>query len=709
MKAVRAVLLLGACVATLGSEVRTNPLGKVVDLLDELTAKVTKDGEVEAKAFTEYMEWCDDVAKNGKFAVETAAAQKEKLEAKIGELTSSVSVSVSKIEDLAASIAQGESELKNATLIREKEVGDFETSESELMDVVDTVGRAIGLLEKEMSKNPAALAQVDTTHMASILQALSTVLDAAAFSSSDQKKLASFVQSQQAAEDDDAAFGAPAAAVYKTKSGGIVDVLEDMKEKAESQLAELRKAEVNTNHNYEMLKQSLEDQSAADTKDMGDEKAAKAAAEESKAVAEGDLEVTVKDLASSKEDLATAQSTCMEVAADHEATVASRAAELKAIAEAKKVLGETSSGAVSQTYSFVQVASATGSRLQTRADLAKSEVVTMVKQLARKHHSAALAQLASRLAAVMRYGAADGEDIFSKVKGLIADMISKLEKEAGSEATEKAYCDEQMSKTEAKKSELEEDVAKLTAKIDQAVAKSAQLKAEIKELQGELSALAKEQAEMDKIRQETHADYEAAKADLELGLSGVRQALSILRDYYGAGAAAMLQDGTKFAALMQQPAKPELHSKAQGAGDSIVGILEVVESDFATNLAKEETQEEDAQAEYEKMTQENKVTKTMKDQDVKYKTQDAKSTDKSIADMSSDRETENAELTAVLEYYAKIKDRCIAKPETYEERKRRRDAEIQGLKEALSVIEDETAFVQRKRRGGNFRGALVAH
>merc|ERR1711933_636253 len=168
---------------------------------------------------------------------------------------------------------------------------------------------------------------------------------------------------------------------------------------------------------------------------------------------------------------------------------------------------------------------------------------------------------------------------------------------------------------------------------------------------------------------------------------------------------AMLQDGAKFGALMQQPAKPEIHSKAQGAGDSIIGILEVIESDFATNLAKEETEEEDAQTEYEKVTQENSVTKTMKDQDVKYKTQESKSLDKSIADMSGDRETENTELAAVLEYYAKIKERCIAKPETYEERKRRRDAEINGLKQALTILQDETALVQRKRHGA-FRGAL---
>merc|ERR1712151_1133218 len=106
--------------------------------------------------------------------------------------------------------------------------------------------------------------------------------------------------------------------------------------------------------------------------------------------------------------------------------------------------------------------------------------------------------LASRISAIARFGASNGEDVFAKIKGLIRDMIAKLEKEAGAEATEKAYCDEQIAKTEQKKGELEEDIAKATARIDQATARSAQLKEEVQVLEGELAALAKAQAEMDK-------------------------------------------------------------------------------------------------------------------------------------------------------------------------------------------------------------------
>merc|ERR1719472_364930 len=180
----------------------------------------------------------------------------------------------------------------------------------------------------------------------------------------------------------------------------------------------------------------------------------------------------------------------------------------------------------------------------------------------------------------MRYSSAgNAGDPFVKVKSLIKELIENLLAEAAAEASEKAYCDEQMAKTEAKKADLDADIAKLTSKIDTATARSNQLKAQVKELQGELAALAKLQAEMDKTRMDENAAYTKAKADLELGLSGVQQALSVLKDYYGG------------AALVQQPAKPELHNKASGAGGGIIDILEVVESDFSKALATEETAE----------------------------------------------------------------------------------------------------------------------
>merc|ERR1719333_1216591 len=108
-------------------------------------------------------------------------------------------------------------------------------------------------------------------------------------------------------------------------------------------------------------------------------------------------------------------------------------------------------------------------------------------------------------------GSLGGDDPFAKVKGLISDMIKKLQDEADAEAQEKAWCDEQIAKTEEKKTDLESDISKLSSKIDVASAKSADLKGQVKELQAELAALAKLQAEMDKARQESHAAFVQAK------------------------------------------------------------------------------------------------------------------------------------------------------------------------------------------------------
>merc|ERR1719191_1424224 len=178
---------------------------------------------------------------------------------------------------------------------------------------------------------------------------------------------------------------APAAAGYKSHSGGIVDVLEDLKEKAEGELADVRKAETAAAHNFDMLKQSLTDSLEADNKDTDDEKATKAEAEQTKATSEGDLAMTAKALAEAEKALATAQTDCMDAAAKHEASTSSRAEELKALGMAKKVLQEASSGAASQTYSLLQISS--GMRLLSGADLRNAEVVHFVKKLAKKQHS----------------------------------------------------------------------------------------------------------------------------------------------------------------------------------------------------------------------------------------------------------------------------------------------------------------------------------
>merc|ERR1719213_852503 len=134
--------------------------------------------------------------------------------------------------------------------------------------------------------------------------------------------------------------------------------------------------------------------------------------------------------------------------------------------------------------------------------------------------------------AAIRLGGRTGDDPFAKGKGLIAEMIERLVAEAEADATHKAWCDKEMSETNAKKDEKEADLDKLSTKIDKATALSAKLKEEVAVLQKELAELAATQAEMDTLRAEEKAVYDKNKPEMEMGLAGVKQAHKVLRDYY---------------------------------------------------------------------------------------------------------------------------------------------------------------------------------
>merc|ERR1719272_203378 len=156
-----------------------------------------------------------------------------------------------------------------------------------------------------------------------------------------------FVQSNQASDsdsdNDDAELGAPAPDAYKSHSGGIVDTLTDMKDKAEAELSEARKAEANAQHNYDMLKQGLTDEIAASKHEKKEAEDGKSEAAGIQAASEGDLAVTNKDLADAQGALQVVGSDCMEKASDHQVSTQGRADELKALATAKKVIQQSTS------------------------------------------------------------------------------------------------------------------------------------------------------------------------------------------------------------------------------------------------------------------------------------------------------------------------------------------------------------------------------
>merc|ERR1712242_686553 len=229
----------------------------------------------------------------------------------------------------------------------------------------------------------------------------------------------------------------------------------------------------------------------------------------------------------------------------------------------------------------------------------------------------------------------------------------------------------ELKETNAKKVEKNAEIDLLTTRLDQMSAKSAKLKGQVATLQSELSKLASSQAQMDKLRQEEKEAYTANRAEQAKGLEGVKLAMKLLREYYASDAS---------------------HDAASGAASGIIGLLETIESDMTKTIASLENEEESAVTEYETMSRNNEIERT------------AKEHDKSAAENAADRTGVQAELDAVLEYLAKIEEQCIAKAEPYAERARRRAAEVAGPKQALEILESETALIQRLKKHRKLRG-----
>lgn len=684
-RSLRAFVLMVVAGVVHASAGAGGPMSKVFEMLADLQAKLLREGEEAQKVYDEFSAWCQDRSKNIGFEIKGGKAQVAELSAIIEKETAKMVAFNTRIEELSGSIASDEANLKKAAEIRASEKADFTAEETESQEVIGILERAIAVLSREAAKGSASMLQVKGAK--GLAEAMDAMVNASAMTSADASRLSALVQNSEESQegDSDSEQGAPDPAAYKGASGSVIDTLENLLETAQVQLDKARKTEATNAHNFAMLKQSLTDEIEAGSKDLAETKQSLAVSGQSKAAAEGDLATTKADL---KEDVTTNDALhqdCSSGAQDFESETRSRSDELKAVADAKKALAGALPAAA-QTYgaaldqaTFLQVASSDD--LASHGSSVQFEAIKFIRDLARQQNSVALAQLASKMSSIVRYGSSAGIDPFAKIKAMISDLVKKLEKDAAADASHKGFCDKETSETQMKKDEKKYQIDKLSTKIDSMSANAAKLKEESATLQKELVELATSQAEMERIRTEEKALYGRNKAEMQAGIQGVQKALSILREYYA-------QDGSE---------------QNKGAGSGIVGMLEVVESDFTKGLAEMEVVESTAVKEYEETSYMNKVARASKDKDLEYKVKEAAALAKGAAESSSDKDGAQAELDALLEYLAKLDKMCIAKAEPYERQKERRQAEIAGLRQALAMLEGEAVLLEQTSRR-NFRG-----
>merc|ERR1719199_2363082 len=233
------------------------PIEKVLQMLGDLQSKIISEGNDAQKVYDEFSEFCEDRSKNVGFEIKSGKAAVNDLNAGISKQKATQASLNAKIEELASGISVDEADLSAATTIRGKENAAFVAEEKELTEVIGTLERAISIIEKEMGGG-ASMMQLKSA--SSVAQALAVMVEATSLSSADASKLSALLQSSEASEDGSDSLGAPAAAVYKGQSGGIIETMQDLYEKGEAQLEEARKTETKNVQAYEMLAQSLKDE-----------------------------------------------------------------------------------------------------------------------------------------------------------------------------------------------------------------------------------------------------------------------------------------------------------------------------------------------------------------------------------------------------------------------------------------------------------------
>merc|ERR1719235_1511339 len=476
--------------------------------------------------------------------------------------------------------------------------------------------------------------------LAGVASGLSKIVEASWVNAHQKSVIQSLLQSQSGESDEDLSLQPQAtSAAYSSQSSGILDTIADMQGKAEESLSSSRKDEMEAQHAYAMLKQGLEDSISVAKKQLGEATQTRATTEEELHAAEGALTETEATLAADTKYLAELKQSC-ETKATEWAARQKQAGEETAAIEQEKESADT-----------------------------RAQAVRVLSGLSKKFHSFALVQLV----------ASAQSDPFGKIRGLIEEMIAKLTKEAAEEADQKSFCDEEIGESKSKQADLTGKLDKTSARIQKAEADKAKLLEDIKVLESEIAEIDAGQAEATANRQKEHEEYVKASTDFKDSAAAVAKAIDVLSEYYSS--AAFVQVSSK---------QPEFGGASSDVGSTIVSVLEVAESDFTTLLAEAEADEETAQTAYDKLTRENAVTKTTKQGDVKGKTNEVKQLEVALGNYKENKATTSKELDAVLAYLDKLKPQCETKVMSYGERKAKREQEIAGLKEALTILSGES-------------------
>merc|ERR1719265_611352 len=633
----------------------------------------------------EYSEFCDTESTNKGFALKDAARKIQDLGATIEDCNSKIPMYEDSVAQTGSDVADKNKQLYDASNVRKQEKADFDVAEKELLTSIDQLGRAVTIIKRETAFTQVSGKQAKREEVA--IKVLGKIIDSEKISVGTKRSLEGLMQTGSfEGEDDYHGLRQPQAkeVAFESKSGGIISKIEEMKEKAEETLSEMRSGEMKKYNDFAMLEQSLNNGITVGNEKISNAKSMIGAKTQEMSEAKGDLGETTAAKEADEKYVAELKHDCEVAAANWAERQSSASAAMGAINKAIEVLSEGVRVLLLQSGSKMknvldQYDDDADAPAQSASDPMRAKLVQKLKDMSSKFGSYALMEMAGSAAM----------DPFVKIRGLIEDMVAKLLKEAQEEATQKAFCDEEMGKSNTAIKEKTLTLDKLQSRIDKASARKAELAQAVKDLEAEIAELDASTAEATKIRNAESASNAKAEKDFGDAAAATERAIKVLKDFYDNASLLQLSAMTKVA----KAAAPEFGSSKSEAGGVIISILEMSNEDFVKLHSETVASEAEAAETYEKLMNDSKTSKAAKMAEVKASLSEIKSLTVALENSGEDHSMTSSELAAVNEYVEKLKPQCEEKAMSYAEKKARREAEIAGLKEALEILAGGIALV----------------
>jgi len=630
------------------------PVQKVLQMMEDMKSKGLKEKDAEIVSFKALSMYCKDTIVAKEKAVSDADDEIEKLSADIERYNSDAAVLGKQIRKLDKATDKGKTQKASGT---EK----WTTEEEDYKELHAQYGQNIA----DMQVGTAQLKAMMASGGASLLQqTMSTVH----LPEKAKKLLQSYLETSTYTE---LAASAPETGAFESQSSPVLDLMDGLTKKMEEEKVKLEQDHVKSRGAYQMIQQTLFSQIDQHTSLRNLKAGTKKDKEASSAEAEGDKASTEVSKASDEAFLQDVYSECATKSSEYESNQKIRSGEVTALNKAIEIIAGGAVSGASEKHLPQLLQSSAASLVQFRNGLTKkpsqSIAASFLQAQARELNSRVLAALSLRVA----------EDPFGKVKKLIQDMVYKLMEEANEEAEHKGFCDTELGTNKMTREKKTTTADELTATIDELTSQISLLGNEISILAEEVSDSDAAVSEATSIRTEEKAKNTETIAEASQAGTAVKQALGVLQSYY---------DGLS---LLQRTSKTAARNPAQsGSSTGVIGMLEVILSDFQRLESSTKASEETNQASFEKFTTESSQVKAVKQQHIKNKSETRTEHDLNMRTAQKDLENTQAELKAAEDYFEKLKPSCVETGNSYEDRVARRKEEIESLKEAIKILDE---------------------